>query len=62
MVNYMLFVTGELENLTNFQPRGGVNAPNFTYYFKVVYTFFLITVHFYLFIFIYLIKKVRVSV
>ncbi|PWA60928.1 hypothetical protein CTI12_AA378100 [Artemisia annua] len=35
MVNYMLFVTAELENLTNFQPRGGVNAPNFTYYFKL---------------------------
>lgn len=35
MVNYMLYISGELENLTNFQPRGGVDDPDFTYYFKL---------------------------
>ncbi|XP_024963108.1 UPF0587 protein C1orf123 homolog [Cynara cardunculus var. scolymus] len=34
MVNYMLYISGELENLTNFQPRGSVDDPDFTYYFK----------------------------
>ena len=35
MVNYMLMITGELENLTNLQPQGGCDDPDFTYYFKV---------------------------
>ncbi|MFS8006695.1 putative CXXC motif containing zinc binding protein [Helianthus anomalus] len=35
MVNFMLYITAELENLTNFQPKGGDDDPNFTYYFKL---------------------------
>ncbi|KAI3812492.1 hypothetical protein L1987_17202 [Smallanthus sonchifolius] len=31
----MLYITAELENLTNFQPKAGVDDPNFTYYFKL---------------------------
>ncbi|KAI7978883.1 UPF0587 protein GA18326 [Camellia lanceoleosa] len=34
MVNLMLMITAELENLTNLQPQGGCDDPNFTYYFK----------------------------
>ncbi|THG19690.1 hypothetical protein TEA_024970 [Camellia sinensis var. sinensis] len=35
MVNLMLMITAELENLTNLQPQGGCDDPNFTYYFKM---------------------------
>ncbi|XP_073006929.1 uncharacterized protein [Typha latifolia] len=35
MVFYLLHFTAELENLTNLQPRGGCDDPNYTYYFKV---------------------------
>ncbi|KAG1346383.1 putative CXXC motif containing zinc binding protein [Cocos nucifera] len=35
MVYYMLSFTAELENLTNLQPRGGCDDPNYPYYFKV---------------------------
>ncbi|KAA8521305.1 hypothetical protein F0562_011949 [Nyssa sinensis] len=35
MVNYMLMITAELENLTNLQPQGGSDDPNYTYYFKM---------------------------
>ncbi|XP_029119385.1 uncharacterized protein [Elaeis guineensis] len=35
MVFYMLSFTAELENLTNLQPRGGCDDPNYPYYFKV---------------------------
>lgn len=35
MVYYMLFFTAELENLTDLQPHGGCDDPNYTYYFKV---------------------------
>ncbi|CAI9275072.1 unnamed protein product [Lactuca saligna] len=35
MVNFMLYISADLENLTNFQPAGGVDDPNFTYYFKL---------------------------
>lgn len=31
----MLTITAELENLTNLQPQGGCDDPDFTYYFKV---------------------------
>ncbi|KAH7846395.1 hypothetical protein Vadar_013493 [Vaccinium darrowii] len=34
MVNYLLMITAELENLTNLEPQGGYDDPNFTYYFK----------------------------
>ncbi|XP_077209903.1 uncharacterized protein LOC143845442 [Tasmannia lanceolata] len=34
MVNFMLKIKGELENLTNLQPEGGCDDPNFTFYFK----------------------------
>ncbi|XP_071703764.1 uncharacterized protein [Rutidosis leptorrhynchoides] len=34
-MGYYLYVTADLENLTNFQPNGGVDDPNFTYYFKL---------------------------
>lgn len=40
MVNFMLYISADLENLTNFQPAGGVDDPNFTYYFKV-FSFFI---------------------
>ncbi|CAJ2675271.1 hypothetical protein P8452_00418 [Trifolium repens] len=35
MVNYLLMISGELENLTNLQPQGGVDDPNFSYFFKL---------------------------
>ncbi|ERN15390.1 hypothetical protein AMTRI_Chr05g68950 [Amborella trichopoda] len=35
MVNLMLEIKGDLENLTNLQPQGGCDDPNFSYYFKV---------------------------
>lgn len=35
MVFYLLLVSAELENLTNLQPRGGCDDPNYPYYFKV---------------------------
>ncbi|KAJ0986528.1 hypothetical protein J5N97_004931 [Dioscorea zingiberensis] len=35
MVLYLLTFTAELENLTNLQPRGGCDDPNFTYCFKL---------------------------
>ncbi|XP_023886995.1 uncharacterized protein LOC111999107 isoform X2 [Quercus suber] len=35
MVNYLLKITAELENLTNLQPQGGCDDPNFSYLFKV---------------------------
>ncbi|KAF8393482.1 hypothetical protein HHK36_021726 [Tetracentron sinense] len=35
MVNFLLMITAELENLTNLQPQGGCDDPNFTYYFKL---------------------------
>lgn len=31
----MLSISAELENLTNLQPRGGCDDPNYRYYFKV---------------------------
>jgi len=34
-VNYLLMITAELENLTNLEPQGGCDDPNFTYYFKL---------------------------
>ncbi|KAL0297236.1 UNVERIFIED_CONTAM: CXXC motif containing zinc binding protein [Sesamum radiatum] len=34
MVNYLLMITAELENLTDLQPQGGCDDPNFSYYFK----------------------------
>jgi hypothetical protein len=38
MVNYLLMISGELENLTNLQPQGGVDDPNFSYFFKVLFS------------------------
>lgn len=35
MVNYLLKITAELENLTDLQPEGGCDDPNFSYYFKM---------------------------
>ncbi|MED6157051.1 hypothetical protein PIB30_019890 [Stylosanthes scabra] len=35
MVNYMLMITADLENLTDLQPHGGCNDPDFTFMFKV---------------------------
>lgn len=37
MVYYALELSAELDGLTNLQPRGGCDDPNFTYYFKVWY-------------------------
>eukprot|EP01018_Ginkgo_biloba_P032503 Gb_15935 [translate_table: standard] len=34
MVQFMLQIKAELENLTNFQPQGGCDDPDFSYYFK----------------------------
>ncbi|KAH7651284.1 CXXC motif containing zinc binding protein eukaryotic protein [Dioscorea alata] len=34
MVFYLLSFTAELENLTNLQPRGGCDDPNYVYGFK----------------------------
>ncbi|CAN6457018.1 unnamed protein product [Victoria cruziana] len=35
MVNFMLEIKGDLENLTNLQPQGGCDDPDFPYYFKL---------------------------
>ncbi|XP_062213452.1 uncharacterized protein LOC133914346 [Phragmites australis] len=35
MVFYALFVGAELDSLTNLQPRGGCDDPNFPYYLKL---------------------------
>ncbi|XP_031250287.1 CXXC motif containing zinc binding protein-like [Pistacia vera] len=35
MVNYMLLICADLENLTNLEPEGGCDNPNFSYFFKV---------------------------
>ncbi|KAL5783366.1 hypothetical protein ACOSP7_008395 [Xanthoceras sorbifolium] len=35
MVNYMLLICADLENLTNLEPQGGCDDPNFSYFFKV---------------------------
>ncbi|KAL3650770.1 hypothetical protein CASFOL_007173 [Castilleja foliolosa] len=35
MVNYLLMIAADLENLTDLQPQGGCDDPNFTYYFKL---------------------------
>ncbi|PSR91759.1 UPF0587 protein like [Actinidia chinensis var. chinensis] len=35
MVNYALMITAELDNLTNLEPQGGCDDPNFTYYIKL---------------------------
>ncbi|KAK7310736.1 hypothetical protein RJT34_08432 [Clitoria ternatea] len=35
MVNFMLTISGDLENLTNLEPQGGVDDPNFSYFFKL---------------------------
>ncbi|XP_010267076.1 PREDICTED: UPF0587 protein C1orf123 homolog [Nelumbo nucifera] len=35
MVIMKLVIRAELENLTNLQPEGGCDEPNFTYYFKL---------------------------
>lgn len=35
MVNYLLQITADLENLTDLQPQGGCDDPNFSYLFKV---------------------------
>uniref|UniRef100_A0A7N0UU09 CXXC motif containing zinc binding protein n=1 Tax=Kalanchoe fedtschenkoi TaxID=63787 RepID=A0A7N0UU09_KALFE len=35
MVNFMLMIAADLENLTNLQPQGGVDDPDFAYHFKV---------------------------
>lgn len=41
MVNYLLMVVAELENLTNLEPEGGCDDPNFSYLFKVSPIFIL---------------------
>ena len=35
MVQLKLEIKAELENLTNFQPQGGCDDPDFSYYFKL---------------------------
>ncbi|KAL5558748.1 hypothetical protein UlMin_034959 [Ulmus minor] len=35
MVNYLLQITADLENLTDLQPQGGCDDPNFSYLFKL---------------------------
>lgn len=35
MVNCMLMISADLENLTNLQPQGGCDDPNFSYFFKL---------------------------
>ncbi|OVA11363.1 Protein of unknown function DUF866 [Macleaya cordata] len=35
MVNLMLMITAELDNLTDLQPQGGCDDPNFPFYFKM---------------------------
>lgn len=37
MVNHMLMICADLENLTDLQPQGGCDDPNFTYLFKVFF-------------------------
>ncbi|KAL8521672.1 hypothetical protein ACS0TY_011980 [Phlomoides rotata] len=36
MVNCLLMICADLDNLTDLQPQGGCDDPNFTYYFKVL--------------------------
>ena len=45
MVNYALMITAELENLTNLEPQGGCDDPNFTYYIKVYFNLILSSTH-----------------
>jgi hypothetical protein len=33
-------IAAELENLTNLEPQGGCDDPNFSYLFKVSFSFF----------------------
>jgi hypothetical protein len=40
MVKCLLMITAELENLTNLEPQGGCDDPNFSYFFKVSISFF----------------------
>ncbi|GAA0155023.1 hypothetical protein LIER_12849 [Lithospermum erythrorhizon] len=35
MVNYLLMISADLENITNLQPQGGCDDPNFSYHFKL---------------------------
>ncbi|KAG2260490.1 hypothetical protein Bca52824_079784 [Brassica carinata] len=42
MVNSVLKITADLENLTNLQPSGGCDDPNFPYLFKVSSIFFTV--------------------
>uniref|UniRef100_A0A0D6R8U4 CXXC motif containing zinc binding protein n=1 Tax=Araucaria cunninghamii TaxID=56994 RepID=A0A0D6R8U4_ARACU len=35
MVQFLLEIKAELENLTNLQPQGGCDDPEFSYYFKL---------------------------
>ncbi|KAE8099987.1 hypothetical protein FH972_017926 [Carpinus fangiana] len=35
MVKCLLMITAELENLTNLEPQGGCDDPNFSYFFKL---------------------------
>ncbi|GJR80631.1 UPF0587 protein [Tanacetum coccineum] len=35
MTTYVLWISARLENLTNFQPNGGVDDESFTYLFKI---------------------------
>lgn len=35
MVHFLLGIRAKLESLTNLQPQGGCNDPNFTYLFKL---------------------------
>ncbi|KAM7256262.1 hypothetical protein ACFE04_012003 [Oxalis oulophora] len=35
MVNFLLRITGDLENVANLQPQGGCDDPNFSYFFKL---------------------------
>ncbi|EXB66900.1 hypothetical protein L484_019538 [Morus notabilis] len=35
MVNYVLQITADLENLTDLQPQGGCDDPNFSFLFKL---------------------------
>ena len=45
MVNYALMINAELENLTNLEPQGGCDDPNFTYYIKVYFNLILSSTH-----------------
>ncbi|GFZ17202.1 hypothetical protein Acr_26g0004720 [Actinidia rufa] len=42
MVNFALMITAELENLTNLEPEGGCDDPNFTYYIKIMFVDLLV--------------------